>query len=200
LENVMNMRRKSATILGCTLCSALLVPYIGWSDEPAHEPGTWAKHEYSFVYLGFTATYSCDGLADKLKLLLIAAGARPDSKAHAGACAQGYGSPDKFARADLTFYTLVPGGSNAGSENKPVDGHWRAVSIAEHSPWDLRTGDCEVVEQFRNVVLPMFATRNLDDRTTCIPHQLSGSNISLRFETFAAVPAPHAAPAKAGGS
>ncbi len=40
----------------------------------------WQKHEYTFAYLGFTSTYSCDGLADKLKILLIASGARKDSK------------------------------------------------------------------------------------------------------------------------
>ena len=33
--------------------------------------------------MGFTSTYSCDGLASKLKLLLIASGARPDAKVQA---------------------------------------------------------------------------------------------------------------------
>jgi hypothetical protein len=55
------------------------------------------------------------------------------------------------------------------------------------------------VEQFRNNVLPMFATRNVDNHTTCVPHQESGSNISLRFESLAAVPKDPAAPIQAGG-
>src|SRR6202166_3213560 len=75
------------------------------------DPGIWQKHEYSFQFMGFTTTYSCDGLADKLKTLLIASGARPDATARAGACASGFGRPDKFSRADLTFYTLAPAGS-----------------------------------------------------------------------------------------
>jgi hypothetical protein len=41
--------------------------------------------------MGFTSTYSCDGLADKIKVLLIAAGARRDSKSRPGACASGFG-------------------------------------------------------------------------------------------------------------
>jgi hypothetical protein len=42
--------------------------------------------------------------------------------------------------------------------------------------------------QFRDKVLPMFATRNVDDRMTCVPNQLSGSGINLKFEAFAGVP------------
>src|SRR5882762_4251804 len=74
-----------------------------FADEPSATEatqGVWQKHEYSFQFLGFTSTYSCDGLASKLKTLLIASGARPDAKARAGACASGFGRPDKFARAD----------------------------------------------------------------------------------------------------
>lgn len=197
----MNLHWKLAAIIGPTLLACSLVPRASSADEPsAPEPGVWQKHEYSFVFMGFTSTYSCDGLADKIKLLLIAAGARHDAKSQPGACANGFGRPDKFARASLTFYTLAPGGADAPAGAKQVDGVWRPVSIADRSPRDLHTGDCELVEQFRNNVLPMFSTRNVEDHTTCVPHQESGSLISLRFESFAAPPrAPHAAPDQPGG-
>ena len=61
-------------------------------------------------------------------------------------------------------------------------------------PRELARGDCELVEQFKSNVLPMFTTRNLENRTTCIPHQDSGSNIDLKFETFG-VPAKPKRPA-----
>ena len=187
----MNSRWKLAAVIGCALFVSLLIPRTSPADEPsARERGVWQKHEYSFVFLGFTSTYSCDGLADKIKLLLTAAGARPDSKSQAGACPNGFGRPDKFARADLTFYTLAPSGTDTPPGTKPVDGVWRPVSIADRSPRELGLGDCELVEQFRDNVLPMFATRNIDDHTTCVPNQYSGSLIALRFESLAA--APHA--------
>jgi hypothetical protein len=197
----MNSRRKLAAVIGCVLFPALLVSRTSAADEPsARERGVWQKHEYSFVFMGFTSTYSCDGLADKIKLLLIAAGARHDAKSWPGACANGFGRPDKFARANLTFYTLAPGAADTASDGKQVDGVWRPVSFADRSPRDLSTGDCEVVEQFRDKVLPMFATRNVEDHTACVPHQQSGSLVSLRFESFTAAPrAPHAAPAPAPG-
>src|ERR1700678_4217113 len=98
---------------------ALLLTGASLADEaplPAtHVPGSWQKHQYSFAFLGFTSTYSCDGLADKLKKLLLAAGARKDVKSQPGACASSFGRPDKFARADLTFYTLAPADSGTAA-------------------------------------------------------------------------------------
>src|ERR1700690_2342773 len=102
-------RRAGALSLVGMLLSSLALA----DNPPAAAPaeGTWQFHKYSFQFMGFTSTYSCDGLADKLKLLLTASGARSDAKARAGACASGFGRPDKFARADLTFYTLAPADS-----------------------------------------------------------------------------------------
>jgi hypothetical protein len=167
------------------------------ADQPppasAPESGNWQKHQYSFQYMGFTSTYSCDGLADQLKRLLLAAGARPDVKSAPGACASQFGRPDKFARADLTFFTLAP----AGAEEPPVAGAWRPVAITPRSPRELGIGDCELVEQFKSSVLPMFTTRHVDDHTTCIPHQFAGSTIDLKFESFvAAKPTPRFSPPK----
>jgi len=196
----MNKCWKFAAV-GCALFAALLGSRTILADEPAREPGSWQKHEYSFAFMGFTSTYSCDGLADKIKLLLIAAGARHEVKSQPGACASGFGRPDKFARADLTFYTLAPIVGDTSSDGKPVDGKWLPVSFTDHSPRELSTGDCELIEQFHNTLLPMFTTRNLDNRTTCIPHQDSGSVINLRFESFTAVPhGSHPAPAQPGGA
>jgi hypothetical protein len=170
--------------------AALLLGGAALADDPAAaaaQPGTWQSHKYTFQFLGFTTTYSCDGLADKLRLLLLAAGARADVKAQPGACASGFGRPDKFARADLTFYTLTP--TEAPTDAKPVNGTWRPVTFANNSPRELGLGDCELIEQFRDRVLPMFNTRNVVSNTACVPYQYSGSTIDLKFDSFAAVPA-----------
>jgi hypothetical protein len=181
---------KFAAIFSATLAPALLFSTLSFADAPPAAPdrGVWQKHQYSFVFMGFTSTYSCDGLADKIKVLLTAAGARRDSKSRPGACASGFGRPDKFARAELTFYTLAPSSDATAADGKPVDGTWRSVSFSARKPRELGVGDCELVEQFRSNVLPMFTTRNVVDRTTCVPHQESGSAINLQFESFAAAP------------
>jgi len=227
----MNTSRNIASTLGVAFTLAVLAASVAVAAPPpltSHDSGVWQQHKYSFAFMGFTSTYSCDGLADQLKRLLIASGARPDVKSQPGACASGFGRPDKFARAELTFYTLAPQGDAAGdgaaseaaasndetdatpaasdksststaagdhadaqSTGKPVAAIWRPVALAARSPRELRTGDCELVEQFRRQVLPMFTTRNVEDHTTCIPHQNSGSVINLKFESLSAVPPKH---------
>jgi hypothetical protein len=179
---------------------ALLCGVSPWSVSSADdssiastpEPGIWQKHDYTFRFFGFTTTYSCDGLADQLRVLLIAAGARADSKSRAGACASGYGRPDKLPQAYLTFYTLVPANATTIADGQQVTGTWRPVTIVIRSPRELTLGDCELIEQFRALVLPMFTVRNIDDHMTCVPHQESGSVINLKFETFAQLPAKRA--------
>ena len=133
---------------------AVIALLTGFGALPAtQDQGVWEERDTNFQFQGFTTTYSCDGLADKLKILLIAAGARADAKATAGPCSSGFGRPDTFARARLVFYTLAPV-SNANNASTPVNGMWRSVVIADHSPHELRRGDCELVEQFRDKVLP----------------------------------------------
>jgi hypothetical protein len=180
----------AALLCGVSLWSVSFADDSSIASTP--EPGIWQKHDYTFRFLGFTTTYSCDGLADQLRVLLIAAGARADSKSQAGACASGYGRPDKLPQAYLTFYTLLPANAAKISDGQQVMGTWRVVTIATLSPRELTLGDCELIEQFRTLVLPMFTVRNIDDHMTCVPHQESGSVINLKFETFAQVPTKRA--------
>lgn len=178
---------KLAALSGLLWC---LSASLSVADEPSSAPstalGVWTQHEYSFVSMGFTSTYSCDGLADILKQLLIAAGARADAKAQPGGCAEGFGRPATLARANLIFYTLSPATSQAADGQK-IQGIWRPVAFAVRSPRQLMLGQCELVEQFRTQVLPLFTTRNLVDKTSCVPHQDSGSVIDLKFEAFSAL-------------
>lgn len=184
------MNSSHALRVGCVviLYGFCLNAFGNESDDAVAMQGSWQKHQYSFQFFGFTTTYSCDGLASKLKLLLIAAGARADAKSSSGGCSRGYGVPDKFARADLTFYTLAPAGTGDNAAS-PINGAWRTVALAARSPRDLAPGDCELVEQFRDKVLPMFTTRNVENRMTCVPNQLSGGMINLKFQVFAEIPA-----------
>src|SRR5580698_6218787 len=131
----------------------LALPSNGAEDSTA---GVWQKHEYTLHYMGFTTTYSCDGLEDKVRELLIWAGARSDAKSTAWGCDRGYGMPSKFASANVTFYTLAS--APAGSTDA-VAATWRKVQFESHRPLELGEGDCELVEQFRDQMLPMFTTR-----------------------------------------
>jgi hypothetical protein len=152
-------------------------------------PASWQSHTYQFHYMGFTATYSCDGLGDKLQLLLRLTGARPDAKVMPS-CARGYGVPDQLAGAQVVFSTLQPaaaGPDSSASAVHSMQGVWRHVELAPRRPFDLQGGDCELIEQFRDTLLPMFATRNVSSQISCVPHQQS-SSFSLSFDVFAPPP------------
>jgi hypothetical protein len=103
-------------------------------------------------------------------------------------CARGFGVPDKLAEAKVTFSTL-----QASPSDTSVDGVWRHVELSARHPFELQSGDCELIEQFRDTLLPMFATRNVKHQITCVPHQDSGSNFSLSFDVFAPPPPAKAA-------
>ena len=164
------------------------------ADVPAGaattQQASWQSHTYQFHYMGFTATYSCDGLADKLQLLLRLTGARPDAKVMPS-CARGYGVPDNLAEAQVVFSTLqmanAAGADSSASAANSVQGAWRHVELAPQRPFQLQAGDCELIEQFRDTLLPMFVTRNLTSQISCVPHQQSGS-FSLSFDVFAPPP------------
>ncbi len=76
---------------------------------------------------------------------------------------------------------------------------WRHVELAPRHPFELQAGDCELVEQFRDTLLPMFVTRNVNNQINCVPHQESGSNFSLSFDVLAPLP-PANAPAAKGAA
>jgi hypothetical protein len=163
--------------------------------EPEALPGVWQDHQIELAYLGFTSRYSCDGLQSKLELLLRQLGARADSKVTAFGCDRGFGTPSRFPRATMKFATLQPadaGGDAAAAPapaaaTTPVAGVWRAVQLAPHRPFNLEDGDCELMEQFRDKVLPLFATRDQKLQLSCVPHQDNGP-FSLQMQVFTPPP------------
>ena len=190
-----------ATLAGGLLAGAALAEPEAAGSASA-EPGVWQEHQIELAYMGFTSHYSCEGLESKLELLLRQLGARADAKVNAFGCDPGFGTPSRFPRATLKFATLQPadGGSGRGAAAAanaqasappaPVAGVWRAVQLAPHRPYDLEDGDCELMEQFRDKVLPLFTTRDQQFRLTCVPHQDIGP-FSLQMQVFTPPPEPH---------
>ena len=174
---------------GAALLLAAVTGLVSAADAPqATGNGTWQKHDILFQYVGFTSIFSCDGLADQLKMLLVRAGARADARATPGACASGFGQPDRMASARLVYYTLVPAAQDATAA-EAVPGQWRTVALSVDHPRELKEGDCELMEQFRDeVVRKTFTTRNLTAQISCVPHQVAGTRFSLAFEAFGAAP------------
>lgn len=192
----MTLARYLPALAATCLFSLSAVAATAPAADPAagEESGVWKKHEYTLTYAGFTTLYSCEGLRNKLELLLKLGGARDDLKVRAS-CAGPNNGPSRMTTAYLTYYTLVPGAAAAPAAGKapeappePGVGTWRPVKIATNSPREIEGGDCELIEQFIREILPTLTTRNVQQHMTCFPHQVSLGGISLKFDALGPVP------------
>jgi hypothetical protein len=171
------------------LASLLLVALpAGAEDEaPDEEPAAWTRHEVDFFYVGFTTRYTCSGLRNKVKLLLKHLGVRDDVKILERGCEAGYQKVADFPHLKITFWAPTIPKQGDKDVGEPVLGVWKQVVIKRNSPKGLDMGDCELVELFRDHIMPKFLTRSMDGDVNCIPHQLVGNRIDLRFEVLAGV-------------
>jgi hypothetical protein len=178
----------AAALLTCA--SAWANPQSEPSAGSGRESAVWAPKELNFVYQGFTTKYSCDGLQDKMKRVLIKLGARPDIQVRGFGCTRLVG-PDPFAGVKIKMNVLQPGvlqpAGKQGGQGVPA--HWKLVDLLadldDRDPVDA-AGDCELVEQIKQKVLPLFATRNVDYSATCVPRQLLVGATRLKAEVLVA--------------
>ena len=63
---------------------------------------------------------------------------------------------------------------------QPVAAHWQRVVVAPRDEPLNAAGDCELSEQVKTSILPLFATRNIAYNSTCVPHQLRSGARSCR--------------------
>ena len=171
------------------LCLLLLATMAAVADEslPAEEAAVWTRHEVDLQYMGFTTRYTCSGLKSKVKLLLNYMGVRDDVKILERGCEFGYQKVADFPRLKITFWAPTLPEKGAKDPGEPVLGAWKAIAIKRNSPKGLEMGDCELVELFRDHVMPKFLTRDMQGDVNCIPHQLVGNRIDLRFEVLTGV-------------
>lgn len=186
------MARRAAIVL-CALLAAL--PAIAEDSLPTEEAAAWTRHEVDFLYMGFTTRYTCGGLKSKVRLLLKHLGVRDDVKILERGCEYGFQKVADFPRLKITFYSPTIPEAGDRDVGEPVLGVWKPVVIKRNSPKGLEMGDCELVEIFRDRVLPKFVTRSLEGDVNCIPHQLVGNRIDLRFEVLTGVQDVGATPA-----
>jgi hypothetical protein len=179
---------RSAAWLLLGVCGAAL------ADEGTVQ-ASWVPRELRFTYQGFTAKYSCDGLSDRIRTVLLALGARKeDLKVTPTGCSGGYGRPTPFPGVSVKMSVLeaVSGKTPAGSP--AVAATWRNVDLNRTQSL-AAAGDCELTEQIKESIVPLFATRNIEYSSTCVPHQLTPGGTALKVDVLVPPP-PGPAPAK----
>lgn len=142
----------------------------------------WHPQQLNFTYNGFTTLYSCDGIEGKVRSILLTFGARKDLTVRATGCFEGSLRPSRFAYVRAEFSTLAPA-TEPGAAGA-VKSAWVKVQIAPNRPDFMGAGECELVEQMRDLLQKGFTLRNVDYRTTCVPHQVSMADYSVTAEVL----------------
>jgi hypothetical protein len=170
---------------------AMLLTVTGWTAAAetgaAPAPGesaVWTPKELLFIYQGFTSTYSCDGLRDKVRGILLKLGAREDLQLTATPCSE-LGRPDPFPGVRIKVHVLQPAGDkSAAPGTQSVPSHWKMVDLTPQRDAVSAAGECELIEQVKQSILPLFATRNVEYSSNCLPHQLQIGATRLRAEVL----------------
>ncbi|HEY4210919.1 MAG TPA: hypothetical protein VGM84_05545 [Steroidobacteraceae bacterium] len=151
----------------------------GVSSGDTETAAAWTPRKFTFTYSGFTTKYSCDGLADKVKAILLKLGARKDDLVvRQTGCTGQSGRPVPFPGVDVRMSVLTP------ASDGTVPAQWKAVELKMDRDPVNASGECELLEQVKQRVLPLFSARGTVLNSTCVPHQLSASGASLQAQVL----------------
>jgi hypothetical protein len=179
------VRPAVAAVLTLLLCGVVLADTPG--SSPPEGYAVWTPKQLRFVYQGFTTKYSCDGLRDKVKAILLKLGARKDLQVTPTPCSASLGTPTHFPGVTIRMNVLeTASGKEYDAAAPPVPAHWKMVDLTRsRDPIDA-AGDCELIEQIKARILPLFTTRDVSYSSTCIPYQLTVGGTQLKAEVLVA--------------
>lgn len=155
----------------------------------------WVQRKLDYTYMGFTAKYTCDGLVDSVRDVLLALGARKqDLQIQSRGCTKLIGV-EPFPGVSARFSVLVPDtnddlGKAGNGAAQPAQ--WKTVDLVRLT----RTGidaPCELLEQLKAKALPLFTSRNLSFQSACVPHDVSPGDIQFSVDVLRPSP-PEQAP------
>ena len=161
------------------------------ADTPTSpaQPAKWVSRNVDFTYQGFTTQYTCEGLRSSVVTILRALGARQkDLQVNITPCAALGDSEISFSPGvHGTISVLVPATQEEVSRSDPgiVPAHWQRVDLMRDRKLDNdHGGQCELLEQSKRGLLPLFTTRNLDYTSNCIPHETFRGGMSFKVDVL----------------
>lgn len=208
------MQRRRGALIGGLLIAAMLSAHDGIAQDVQAQTQTrtpvqaiWKQQDASFHFQSFTTFYSCRSLADKVKRLLVALGASPDTQVRSSSC-----NGNEIARMPyLRIKVISPieatpaalaeleksrstreltarvRGERATDASDQFPANWQPVSLSR-GKFDLEPGDCELIDQLKRKVLPKLAVRIVKDDMQCTPNQLTMGQPKLEVEALVEIP------------
>jgi hypothetical protein len=177
------MRPRTIHAILILLAAAGMVrPERAMADAPTDDlvTVTWEHRHATFSYIGITTAYNCDALASQVGRILVYLGARKDAKVSARGCPLDL--PSHAAWVDADFDVPIPFGAGEGVTSAGVRARWDRVELNPRRPPFMEVGDCELMEDLRDLVRSNFYLRRLEYATSCFPHELSLDGFSVTGE------------------
>lgn len=178
--------RTSRCLAGGT-AAALAVVFAAGTPAFGAEQAVWVKKNIFFIYHGFTSTYSCQGLQDTVTSVLLQLGARKSGmNLRQTNCASGFNAPTANPGVSGSFYVLEPASSSGSGA---VEAEWQTVNV-HIGPADRdatgrgKQGTCELVDQVKKKILPLFSTRNVKFESICQPNTMLIRGSTLQAEVL----------------
>ena len=190
----MQYSNRSAAFFAGTIALIGACGGVGTSFAAAEPPAvasTWQHRSATFHYFGIIARYSCAGIEDHVRALLLHFGARADLTVKANGCPHEI-APGRVANIDADFYTLAPAADSSAPDT--VKAYWTALRVSPSRPIIMSDGDCELLAQMKDLIANNFTLRDLRYRTDCVPQEING--FSIRAQVLKALPPANAAAAK----
>lgn len=199
----MSMRTRLVCLIGLAICGPSLA-----ADEAAIT-SKWQVQEINFSYVGFTTAYDCTSVADKIKAILTTLGAHPETQVRATGCPTARPSRTFFVRvtaampvpaadvkltdADKSREELLKRlGVKNEFEKEEFPAAWKSIELSKDRRLDLRPGDCELIEELHDEVLPKLGVKIEEERISCTPNQLSLQPPYLRVSALVPLKSPDA--------
>ena len=162
-------------------------------------PAVWKEQRVDFSYMGRTARYSCEGLREKMRSLLLDLGARRDLKVSLLGCNESAPLRHGYLGPRLSIVFSSPALPDAAAlrlhagDLSAVEARYESFTLTSDAFRNYGVGDCELVEEFARQILPKFATKDVKQDITCVPYQASGSRFFVRGEILRAAAMPKTA-------
>lgn len=156
----------------------------------------WKEQRLDFSYMGRTARYSCQGLRDKMRSLLLDLGARRDLQVSLYACDESAPLRRGYLGPKLSIVFSSPALPDpAAKPARPgdllaVDARYEPFTLTSDAFKNYGVGDCELVEEFAREILPRLSARVEKQDITCVPYQATGSRFYVHGEILRAAKLP----------
>ncbi|MGD9842658.1 MAG: hypothetical protein AB7F79_05785 [Steroidobacteraceae bacterium] len=174
-----------AALFGLQAMTTLAQPI----DATAAVSAQWQSFDLRFNYFGFTTYYSCDGLEDRLEQILKQLGAHEDVRVSVSGCA-GFNAVNNALSARIRVrMPMARDATQDDSHDESFTAISTLVTLQTLSAGShVGAGDCELLEQVRDQLLPELKLQPLKDTLRCIPGQGQVGSQSLQVMALLAKP------------